>query len=65
MTDAAEYDVIIIGGGPAGSTVARYAAEGGANVLVIDGRDPIGTPFSGSLLGSWCPLPLWLVPYSP
>ena len=38
------YDVIIIGGGPAGSTVARYAAEGGANVLVIDGRDPIGTP---------------------
>ena len=38
------YDVIIIGGGPAGSTVARYAAEGGANVLVIDGRDPIGSP---------------------
>ena len=38
------YDVIIIGGGPAGSTVARYSAEGGANVLVIDGRDPIGSP---------------------
>ncbi len=38
------FDAIIIGGGPAGSTVARYAAEGGANVLVIDGRDPIGSP---------------------
>ncbi len=38
------YDVIVIGGGPAGSTVARYAAEGGANVLVVDGRDPIGSP---------------------
>ncbi len=37
-------DVIVIGGGPAGSTVARYAAESGANVLVIDGRDPIGSP---------------------
>ncbi len=42
--ESSEYDVIIIGGGPAGSTVARYAAQGGANVLVIDGRDPIGTP---------------------
>ena len=37
-------DVIVIGGGPAGSTVARYAAANGADVLVIDGRDPIGTP---------------------
>ena len=38
------WDAIIIGGGPAGSTVARYAAEGGLSVLVIDARDPIGTP---------------------
>ncbi|NCF97262.1 MAG: geranylgeranyl reductase family protein [Euryarchaeota archaeon] len=39
-----DRDVIVIGGGPAGSTVARYAAANGADVLVIDGRDPIGTP---------------------
>ena len=38
------HDVIVIGGGPAGSTVARFAAEGGADVLVIDGRNPIGSP---------------------
>ena len=38
------WDAIIIGGGPAGSTVARYAAEGGAKVLVIDRRKKIGTP---------------------
>ena len=53
MTDASNHDVIIIGGGPAGSTVARYAAEGGADVLVIDGRDPIGTPLQcGELVPS-------------
>ena len=39
-----DWEVIVIGGGPAGSTVARYVAEGGCEVLVIDGRDPIGTP---------------------
>ena len=48
-----DRDVIVIGGGPAGSTVARYAADGGANVLVIDGRDPIGTPLQcGELVPS-------------
>ena len=47
------WDVIIIGGGPAGSTTARYLAEGGVNVLVIDGRDPIGSPLQcGELVPS-------------
>ncbi len=31
-----DYDVVIIGGGPAGSTVARYAAQSGVSVVVID-----------------------------
>ena len=44
MSAEFDHDVIVIGGGPAGSTVARYAALGGAKVLVVDGRDPIGTP---------------------
>ena len=39
-----DHQLIVIGGGPAGSTVARYAAEGGVDVLVIDRREPIGTP---------------------
>ena len=53
MSDSNHYDVIVIGGGPAGSTVARYAAANGANVLVIDGRDPIGTPLQcGELVPS-------------
>ena len=39
-----DWDAIVIGGGPAGSTVARYAAKAGAKVLVIDRREMIGTP---------------------
>ena len=38
------WDAIVIGGGPAGSTVARYAALEGVKVLVIDSREKIGSP---------------------
>ena len=44
MVERTDWDVIVIGGGPAGSTVARYVAEGGKDVLVIDGRESIGSP---------------------
>ena len=48
-----DWDAIVIGGGPAGSTAARYIAEGGADVLVIDGRDSIGSPLQcGELVPS-------------
>ena len=50
MAIIGEHDVVIIGGGPGGSTTARYAAQNGADVLVIDGRDPIGTPLQLSLI---------------
>ncbi|MHA1928270.1 MAG: FAD-dependent oxidoreductase, partial [Candidatus Thorarchaeota archaeon] len=33
MTD---YDIIVAGGGPAGSTTARRAAQAGLSVLVLD-----------------------------
>ena len=36
MVERTDWDVIVIGGGPAGSTVARYVAEGGKDGLVID-----------------------------
>ena len=48
-----DWDVIVIGGGPAGSTTARYLAQAAVDVLVIDGRDPIGTPLQcGELVPS-------------
>jgi digeranylgeranylglycerophospholipid reductase len=37
-----DHDVIVIGGGPAGSTFARVAAGAGLDVLVIDKRREIG-----------------------
>lgn len=39
-----EYDVIVIGGGPAGSSFARVAAGAGLDVLIIDKRKEIGVP---------------------
>ena len=39
-----KYDVVVVGGGPAGSVTARFAAEGGAKVLVIERRKEIGVP---------------------
>ena len=41
---ALEYDVLVIGAGPAGSTAARYAADAGAHVLLAEKRQEIGTP---------------------
>ncbi len=38
------YDVIVVGGGPAGTTAARYAALGGAKVLVLEKDREVGVP---------------------
>lgn len=39
-----EYDVIVVGVGPAGSSVARYCAEKGLSVLAVEKRQEIGSP---------------------
>lgn len=39
-----KYDAVIVGGGPAGSVTARFAAESGVKVLLIDRRPEIGIP---------------------
>ena len=44
MSVESDYDVVIIGGGPAGSTVARYVAQSGVSVVVVDSRESIGSP---------------------
>ena len=39
-----DYDVIVVGAGPAGAVAARTAAEHGARVLLLEGRPQIGRP---------------------
>lgn len=39
-----ECDVVVVGAGPAGSMTAKWAAKGGANVLMIEKRQEIGAP---------------------
>ncbi len=39
-----DWDVIVVGAGPGGSTAARFAAEGGARTLLLEKRSEIGVP---------------------
>lgn len=39
-----EYDVIVVGAGPAGSTAAYHAAAGGLSVLLLEKHNQIGVP---------------------
>ncbi|WNY26678.1 geranylgeranyl reductase family protein [Methanolapillus ohkumae] len=39
-----EYDIIVVGAGPAGSMAAKYAAIDGARVLLVDKKKVIGKP---------------------
>jgi digeranylgeranylglycerophospholipid reductase len=39
-----DYDIIVVGAGPAGSTAARYAAAGGAKVLILEKDRDVGYP---------------------
>jgi digeranylgeranylglycerophospholipid reductase len=38
------YDIVVVGGGPAGSWTAKHAAEKGASVLVVEKDREIGLP---------------------
>jgi digeranylgeranylglycerophospholipid reductase len=39
-----DYDVVVVGAGPAGSMTAKWAAKKGAKVLMIEKRQEIGSP---------------------
>jgi geranylgeranyl reductase family protein len=47
-----EYDVIVVGAGPAGSSAARCAARKGARVLLLERR---GQPGAGAVCGELVP----------
>ena len=39
-----KYDVVVVGGGPAGSITAKFAADSGAKVLIVERRREVGSP---------------------
>ena len=55
-----EHDLIVIGGGPAGSTCARFAARSGLDVVVFErtGRRPVTRTSAGIFDHTWRALDL-------
>ncbi|MGC9517745.1 MAG: geranylgeranyl reductase family protein [Methanomicrobiales archaeon] len=39
-----DYDIVIVGGGPVGSTLGRYLAENKYNVAILEKKNKIGVP---------------------
>lgn len=49
------WDVIVLGGGPAGCTAATAAARDGAKTLLIEGTGCLGGMGTAGLVPAWCP----------
>lgn len=50
-----DYDVIVVGGGPAGCTAAAAAAREGARTLLIEATGSLGGMGTSGLVPAWCP----------
>ncbi len=49
------WDVIVLGGGPTGSTAAAAAAREGARTLLIESSGILGGSGTSALVPAWCP----------
>ena len=49
------WDVIVIGGGPAGCTAAASAAREGAKTLLVEATGVLGGMGTSGLIPAWCP----------
>lgn len=52
-----DFDVVVVGAGPAGSAAARFSAEGGARTLLLERREAVGVPVE---CGEFLPSPATL-----
>lgn len=53
---SSDWDVIVVGGGPAGCTASAAAAREGAKVLLLERTGALGGMGTQGLVPSWCPL---------
>jgi hypothetical protein len=49
------WDVIVVGGGPAGCTAAAAAAREGAKTLLVEATECLGGMGTAGLVPAWCP----------
>jgi hypothetical protein len=49
------WDVIVVGGGPAGCTAAAAAAREGARTLLVEATSSLGGMGTSGLVPAWCP----------
>jgi hypothetical protein len=50
-----EFDVIVVGGGPAGITAALASSREGAKTLLVEATSALGGMSTTGLVTSWCP----------
>lgn len=50
-----DYDVIVVGGGPAGCTASIAAAREGSRVLLIEATGALGGLGTSGMVPAWCP----------
>lgn len=50
-----EWDVIVVGGGPAGCTAAISAAREGGRVLLLEAMGQLGGMGTAGMVPAWCP----------
>ena len=50
-----QWDVIVVGGGPAGCTAATAAAREGAKTLLIEATGQLGGMGTTGMIPAWCP----------
>ncbi len=50
-----DFDVIVVGGGPAGCTAAIAAAREGSKVLLIEATGALGGLGTSGMVPAWCP----------
>ena len=59
-----DYDVVVVGAGPAGCLAVKYAAKNGAKTLIIEEHASIGSPVQCAGLLSTSAKSFWIADFT-